>query len=106
MAGPGARHAQQERRPGRLDTARPQIRRGLPERAGSRRGSPDGEAVLTGKAALSAWGLPVGEVRHADLETAGYSVIHVSPAELADEGAFVARVVAWLDSRRAWMAGR
>lgn len=38
--------------------------------------------------------------RHADLEAAGYSVIHVSPADLADEREFVARVRSWLSGCR------
>lgn len=38
--------------------------------------------------------------RHAELETAGYSVIHVPPAELRDGDEFVQRVKQWLAGRR------
>lgn len=37
--------------------------------------------------------------RHLDLETLGYSVVHVPPSELRDEWAFIQRIRAWLASR-------
>jgi hypothetical protein len=38
--------------------------------------------------------------RHALLESAGYSVIHLPPSALRDEKSFVHRVSVWLDARR------
>jgi very-short-patch-repair endonuclease len=37
--------------------------------------------------------------RHAELETAGYSVIHVVPSQLRDADDFIRRVSRWLAAR-------